>query len=99
MKIAKKRDKNIATLLVDFINQSPKVREGLTDVRVEETFRREMGEIINKYTSSINFKNGILTLRVVSAPLRNELRHSKHIVVKRMNEALGVEIIKEVKLI
>ena len=99
MNTIKKRDKDIGSLIVDMIDQSPKIKSGLTDVKVEEIFRSEMGEIINKYTSNISFYDGVLKLRITSAPLKNELRHSKQILIKRLNLVLGFDIVKEIILI
>jgi hypothetical protein len=55
-----------------------------------------MGASIAQRTEKIYIKNGILYLRISSAPLRQELVLAKTKLISLLNAEIGEEIIKEV---
>ena len=55
-----------------------------------------VGPGINRYTVSRDVRNGVMTIRISSAPLRNELNLNRERLIKRINEALGHEVITEI---
>ena len=57
-----------------------------------------VGQGINRYTTSRWVKNGVLHLHISSAVLRNELMMSRSILIKRLNEAVGSEVIHDIDI-
>ncbi len=55
-----------------------------------------VGQGINRYTTSRWVKNGVLYLHISSAVLRNELMMSRSELLKRLNEAVGSEVIHDI---
>ncbi len=55
-----------------------------------------VGQGINRYTVSRYVKNGVLYLHISSAALRNELMMSRTLLMKRLNEAVGGEVIHDI---
>jgi predicted nucleic acid-binding Zn ribbon protein len=55
-----------------------------------------VGQGVNRYTVSRSVKDGVLYVSLSSASLRNELMLSRTLLLKRINEALGGDIIKEI---
>ena len=55
-----------------------------------------VGSGINRYTVSRYVKNGVLYLHLSSAALRNELMMSRTALIKRLNEAVGSEVIHDI---
>ena len=55
-----------------------------------------VGSGINRYTVSRYVKNGVLYLHLSSAALRNELMMSRTALIKRLNEAVGSEVINDI---
>lgn len=55
-----------------------------------------VGSGINRYTVSRYVKNGVLYLHLSSAALRNELMMSRTVLIKRLNEAVGSEVIHDI---
>lgn len=55
-----------------------------------------VGSGINCYTVSRYVKNGVLYLHLSSAALRNELMMSRTALIKRLNEAVGSEVIHDI---
>ncbi len=57
-----------------------------------------VGQGINRYTTSRWVKNGVLHLHISSSVLRNELLMSRSILIKRLNEAVGSEVIHDIEI-
>ena len=55
-----------------------------------------MGPTIAKRTADISFYEGVLKVRLTSAPLKNELNMSKELVVRRLNEHLKETIVMNI---
>ena len=56
-----------------------------------------VGPGINRYTISRSVNNGIMTVWLSSAPLRNEMMLTKSQLISRLNEELGgKQIIKDI---
>ena len=57
-----------------------------------------LGEKLMKYVNDISIKNRNLTIKVNSAVVRNELAYQKSKIIKKINEQIGDEILKEIIL-
>ncbi len=57
-----------------------------------------MGPMINSLTRSVEIKNGVLFVKVKSAALRQQLFECRFDLVKKMNESVGAEVIRDVRL-
>jgi len=55
-----------------------------------------VGYGINRYTISRSVSGGVMTVRLSSATLRNELMMNRSLLIKRLNEAVGDNVIKEI---
>lgn len=55
-----------------------------------------VGPGVNQYTTSRNVRNGVMTIGISSASLRNELMLSRTRLITHINETLGHEVIKEI---
>ena len=57
-----------------------------------------MGKNIEKYTSNVRYKKGILSVKLKSSVLKEELFFEKEKVIELLNENLGKKYIQEIKL-
>ena len=71
-----------------------KVQE--TDLR--QNWEELMGTMINKHTRNLVIKNEKLFIHVDSAVLRQELSYGKDLIIEKVNDFFGEEIVKEVVL-
>ena len=55
-----------------------------------------VGYGINRYTVSRSVHNGVMTVHIASATLRNELMMNRSMLIKRINEAVGAPVITEI---
>lgn len=68
----------------------------MDELRVAELWAEVVGQGVNRYTVNRYVKDGCLYVRLSSATLRNELMLGRSVLVKRLNEAVGREVIKDI---
>lgn len=76
--------------------EAEKLDGKMNELRVAELWADVVGPGVNRYTVNRYVKDGCLYVRLSSAPLRNELMLGRSILVKRLNEAVGHEVIKDI---
>ncbi|MEP7265501.1 MAG: DUF721 domain-containing protein [Bacteroidota bacterium] len=84
--------------VIDELIQAYRLKEGLDEVRLRNLWEQLMGNMIASKTMSINLKVDVLTIRLSSAVLRQELLYKRDEIKKALNEALETEVVKEVIL-
>ena len=90
-------EKTLKEILAQFVNSRP-IKQRYTQVSIEEVWGKTLGPTISQYTREIRFRNGMLTVRIDSAPLRQELTYGREKVRNLLNEALGQEVVKGVRI-
>ncbi|MFM7022654.1 MAG: DUF721 domain-containing protein [Flavobacteriales bacterium] len=75
-----------------------RLRGGLQQVEVKKIWEDIMGPFIAKETEKIKLDNGILHIKVKSAPLRHELMMMKSKIVEKINAELKSDVVKEVQV-
>ncbi len=86
---------NIGEALQNFMHQS-RLKNGLRAAQIEEIWEQLMGQTIAKYTEQISIVGDKLWITSHHAALKNELAFQKELIVKRVNEAMGETIVKDV---
>ncbi|HEX6180054.1 MAG TPA: DUF721 domain-containing protein [Chitinophagaceae bacterium] len=81
--------------LKQFLNQS-RLKGDVQAMQIEEVWEKLMGKTISKYTESIKIIHHTLFITTSVAPLKQELLFQKENIIKRVNEALGESVVKEV---
>mgnify|MGYP001803918448 CR=1 FL=1 len=79
--VVKHNDRNIKDVLGDVIGNNHRLQKGFTTIQIRAAWKQEMGEIICSNTQKLYYKAGVLTVYLLSAPLRNELSLSKEKVI------------------
>lgn len=69
--------------------------EKMHEVQIKELWEKIMGKSIKNYTTGIYLRNGILTITLDSAPLRQDLQFTKADIIRRVNEELGERVVKD----
>jgi hypothetical protein len=86
---------SIGDALKQFLKKS-RLRTGIQALQIEEVWAQLMGKTIAKYTEKIQIINQTLFIQTSVGPLKQELVYQKEQIIKRVNEALGENVIKEV---
>jgi hypothetical protein len=80
-----------------FLDQS-KLKGDIQALQIEEVWEKLMGKTISKYTDSIKIIHHTLFITTHVAPLKQELLFQKENIIKRVNEALGEGVVREVRI-
>lgn len=79
--------------------QSPQLRAKLYQTRIEKMWEELMGPVISGYTQRIKLDDQTLLLFIASASLKSELNIMKENIRTIVNERLGEDFVKEVKVL
>lgn len=88
-------DLHIKDVLNNYIEGS-KITKGYYRVKIEEYWNQNMSNGIVDLTQYILFRNGVVTIRINSAPLKNELFNSRSRIKELLNIHLEKDIVTEV---
>ena len=92
----KRKDAEQIGDIIKNLLQAEKLDGKMNELRVAELWAEVVGPAINRYTVSRYVKGGVLVVHLSSAVLRNDLMMGRSILVKRLNEAVGSEVIKDI---
>jgi predicted nucleic acid-binding Zn ribbon protein len=81
-----------------FLKQS-KMSDGVQTARLKMHWENIAGKAVAKYTDKIEIKNKTLYIHTDVAPLKQELMFQKPLLLTRVNEQLGEEVVKELVLL
>ena len=86
---------SLGDALRKFLHQS-QLKGSIQALQIEEVWEQIMGKTVARYTDKIRIHGQTLYIDTAIAPLRQELLYQKETIVRRVNEALGEVVIKEV---
>jgi len=86
---------SLGDALRKFLHQS-QLKGSIQALQIEEVWEQIMGKTVARYTDKIRIHGQTLYIDTAIAPLRQELLYQKETIVRRVNEALGEIVIKEV---
>jgi predicted nucleic acid-binding Zn ribbon protein len=87
--------KNVGQIINDLLKQE-NLDVALDEHRAVSLWPHIVGDGINRYTIKRYVNNGVMTVHLSSASLANELMLNRALLIQRINEALGREIIREI---
>ena len=67
--------------------------------RVVDAWPKVLGALVARYTKDIEVKDGVLRVRIINAALRQELFDRRFALVQKLNQAVGGEAIKDIRLL
>lgn len=94
--VVKHNDKNIREVLGDMMGKNKRLFRGYAYIRIQNAWKIEMGEMINKYTEKLYFSNGKLNVYINSSPLRKELQMNTPKVIEIINAACQERLVTEI---
>ena len=89
---------SITDALVDFLRESG-LEQTVMDRQIEEVWPQVMGETVQQLTRSVEVKDGMLYVRVNSAALKTQLFENRFELVRKLNEAVGAEVIRDCRIL
>lgn len=79
--------------LIPKMLEENRLKKGMDQILVKETWQDVMGPGIANYTQEVSLKNGVLHVRLSSSALREELEYGKEKILRMIGESLpGLDI-------
>ena len=76
-----------------------KIADGIEEGRIREGWRAVAGDFIAAQTEVISLKRGVLILRVLQPAMRFHLEQTRGELLRKVQQELGKEAVREVRLI
>ncbi len=94
----KKRSSNEKHLgdVIDKLLKAYKLEDKMKELDLLEAWPELMGKAVAHRTKSIEIKNHKLLLKIDSSVMREELHVGKQVIIQRVNEFMGKEVIRDV---
>ncbi|MGL4992772.1 MAG: DUF721 domain-containing protein [Bacteroidales bacterium] len=86
---------SIGAVIGEFLKES-NIDVRLNETRAIQTWRDILGTSVDRCTREIYVRNGVLYVHLTSAVLRHELQMSRSNLISRINDQLGLDIIKDI---
>lgn len=84
----------MAQALQQFLNES-RIKGDVQAMQIQEAWESIMGKTVARYTDSIKIIGDKLIITTSVAPLRHELIFQKVKIIKRVNEVMGGEVVRD----
>ena len=89
--------RTIGDLMVDYLRESG-LEKPLLERRMVELWPEVMGSMVARMTRSVEVREGVLYVRLSNAALRAQLFDCRFELVKRLNDAAGAKVLRDVRL-
>ena len=89
---------SISDALVDYLRESG-LEQSVLDMQIEQVWPRVMGETVTKLTRSIEMRDGMLIVHVNSAALKAQLFENRFELVRKLDEAVGANAIRDCRIL
>jgi predicted nucleic acid-binding Zn ribbon protein len=92
----RKKEEIISKVLTEFLRNEG-LETPLMEYRIVQAWPQVVGEAISRYTGNLFVKNGILNVKIKSAPLRQNLSMCQSSLTQKLNQAVGSQIISSIR--
>lgn len=89
--------KSIAEIIGDFMQQED-IETTMLEHRALQHWVNVVGPGINRMTTERYVENGVITVKIASASLRNDLMLSRSAIIEQLNKLVGKPVIREIIL-
>lgn len=93
----RQQTQSIDAAILDFLRDSG-LEKNLLQRRVVELWPTIMGDMVARLTRSVDIDKGVLIVKLSSAALKAQLFDMRFDLVRKMNTAVGAEVIRDVRL-
>lgn len=87
-------EKTLKELMEEYI-RTPGIRKQYLKIVIKTAWEQEMGPMVVKYTRGMTLRNGVLQIKITSAPLRQEILLNKLKIIAMLNKVIQEELIKD----
>ena len=94
----RKETQSLGAVIREMMNENSNLGRGYRDVEVVHLWHDLLGRTVSRSTRNIDFRNGILYVRLNSSIVRNEIFMMREQVRGEINRCLGEEVVKQIIL-
>lgn len=87
--------KSIAEIIGDFMQQED-IEDAVLEQKALRLWNQVVGPGVNRMTTERFVDNGVITVKISSAALRNDLMLSRTAIITQLNQLVGKAVIKEI---
>lgn len=87
--------KSIAEIIGDFMQQED-IEDAVLEQKALRLWQQVVGAGVNRMTTERYVENGVITMKITSAALRNDLMLTRTAIIAQLNELVGKPVIKEI---
>ena len=87
--------KSIAEIIGDFMQQED-IEATMLEHKALHLWQEVVGPGVNRMTPERYVENGVITVKINSAALRNELMLSRSGIIAQLNKLVGKDVIREI---
>lgn len=94
-----KRDETLALgdLVHQMLQEEPEMHERLLEIRAQQAIPSILGGLMRS-VGRVEIRDGVLTMQVLSAGVKHALTMERNAFVRRINDAVGAELIRDIRL-
>ena len=96
--MAYSNDQTLGEVIREFLKQY-NLEGKIEERKLLNSWPSIVGPMIERHTRNLYIKNRILFVKLDSPALTNELSYAREKITKSLNEAVGSEVIKDVKFV
>lgn len=89
---------SITDALVTYLRESG-LEQSVLEVQIEDVWNQVMGDVVTRLTRSVEVRDGVLYVRVNSAALKTQLFENRFELVRKLNEAVGANVIRDCRIL
>ncbi|MDO4707864.1 MAG: DciA family protein [Porphyromonadaceae bacterium] len=87
----------LGEVMRQYFDEEPDLHEHLLEMRTLELLPSVLGSLY-KYVGKAHVQDAVLYLQVYSASFKHSLHEGREVLRQRLNEELGIELLREVRL-
>ena len=89
---------SLDSVIAEWIREND-LEKPLLEHRVVEQWDTILGPTIARYSRDISVKDGMLRVQITNAALRQELFEQRYKLIQKLNDAVGGEAVKDIRLL
>jgi predicted nucleic acid-binding Zn ribbon protein len=94
----KQESKSLGDILSEYFDDNAALKTNLAERRAIEAWKTLLGSGVGEYTRNVYLKRNVLYVQLSSSVLRAELQMNKQNLIDKLNEAAGMNVVKDIVL-
>jgi len=94
----KQESKSLGDILSEYFDDNAALKTNLAERRAVEAWKTLLGSGVGEYTRNVYLKRNVLYVQLSSSVLRAELQMNKQNLIDKLNEAAGMDAVKDIVL-